>query len=264
MAKKPFNVSIKNETDTKKMFKQDFPNYARFAIANTASRVAFLGVEKAEDEMRKDFFLRNKFVVSTSPGKGAVKFNKAIPHHDISKIKSSWGSPEKAGSRDYSFLEEQEEGFTHEGMIPIAENARTSKSEKKPIKRAARRYQLEVMSNRGFPGDTEQAKTRVFLKEAFKNGFGLPGSKQYFYLKKGDLNKWSEGLYQFKSSAITKPGNRFPNVKQIYTNNKNDNRRRKAKHWMENSKNKITQSEIERIYFEEARRSFTHQITKMK
>jgi len=260
MAEQSMTVKILNEADTKKMFKTDFPNYARFAVANTAVKVAFLGVEKAETEIRHDFNLKNKFVVGTSPGKGAVKFTghrDVKPHHDLRKIISSWGSPAK-----YDFMEKQEEGFTHKGMIPYAKNARTSGSINRPIKGKAKRFHLEIMSNRGMSGNTAKLRTMVLLREAYKNNYGLPGTKQYFYLSKGDFGIWGEGLYQFKKSNPT-AGNLFPNLKQVYSNKPDDNRKRKATHWMEDSKNRITQAEVDRIFNIEAKRSFTKQITTM-
>ncbi|MCK5600684.1 hypothetical protein KAR91_02375 [Candidatus Pacearchaeota archaeon] len=264
MAKQPFNVKIKDEKETKKIFSTDFPNYARFAIANTASRVAFLGVEKAEDEMRKDFFLRNKYIVGSKPGKGAVKFNRAIPHHDINKISSSWGSPEKQGRKDFTFLEEQEEGFTHSGPVPT-EKARISKNQKKRIKRAnylSRVQRRNPDDMAGLSALSGMAKTWAFLRASYKDGFGLPGSDQFFFLRHTQLPPgMTEGWFQF-SSSNPKAGDSFPRWKQVFYKKKSENRR--AVHWMENSKNKITASEIDKIYTEEAARSFTKQITKMK
>ena len=127
-------ATITNDREVKQMLQKDFPNYARFAIANTASRVAFLGLERSESQMRKDFTLRNRYLVSTRPGRGALQFNRAIPHHDINKISSSWGSPAKIGRKDYEFLEEQEDGFSHSGPVPT-ESARISNAQKKRIRR---------------------------------------------------------------------------------------------------------------------------------
>lgn len=257
MAKTPaLNVKIVNEKETKKFLTQDIPDYTRFAVANTASRVVFLGLEKSEAQFRRDFILRNKFIVGTAPGKGALKFTRAIPHHDISKITASWGSPEKRGSADLSFLEEQEEGFTHKGVVPT-EAARTSKSRAKRIRKANYMSKMAVRSL-----GVNDLKTRViFFKKAFKEGFGLPGSNQFFYMKDNQYAPgWSAGFYQF--SRKTPPGKEFvyPNLRRIYYDGPKVEKRRRAKKWMEKSKNTITQADIDRIYKDEFNKQFTREL----
>jgi len=257
-----FKATIKNDSEIRQTLSRDFPNFARFAIANTASRVAFLGMEKSETEMRRDFTLRNKYVVSSKPGGGALKFNRAIPHHDIDKIESSWGSPSKQGRRDYEFLEEQEDGFKHSGPVPT-ERARTAKNQRKKVRTAFlfRQMALRRPSDVGtVKANDPLAQTWAMLRNAYKDGYGLPGSNQFFYMRKSELpTGMTSGWFQFVSSS-PKSGNTFPKWKQIYYDGKNE--RRSATHWMENSKNKITQSDIEKFYKDEAAKAFTRGITR--
>lgn len=255
-------VTVNNKSETQDIFKNQFPNHARFAIANTASRVAFEGVKRAENKMRNDFILRNNYLVSSAPGRGAVKFNRAIPHHNISLINSSWGSPDKIGARDYSFLEDQETGFTHYGVVPT-QQARISKSQRKRIKRINYLQGMNIRKPDDIGSISSQnamGKTWAMLRKAYRDGFGLPGSKQFFYLEKSELpGGMTSGFYQFKRSTPS-GDNDFPEWKKIYHDV--DNSRRKAVHWMEESKNTFTQSDIDKIFTEEARKSFTRQINR--
>lgn len=244
------------------MFNKDWPNYVRFAVANTATRIVFLGLEKSEQQMRNDFTLRNKFLVSSRPGAGALKYNKAIPHHDISKITASWGSPEKRGQGDLEFLEEQEEGFLQKKFTP-ATYARKGSNRGKTIRNNLRRRAIEIMDSRGFGGKNDEQTMLFFLRQAYINGYGMPGSKQFMYIHNNEFGPFREGLYQFKSRGIG-GGNQFPEIQAVYYKKDKKGQRRAAVHWMEKSKNKITQADIDKAYIEEAKRSFTKQITRMR
>ena len=265
MATPNLSIKIKNKKEFKKYLSNGVPNAERFAVAGTASRIVFLGLKKSEKQMDKDFILRNKLVVGSTPGKGALKFNKAIPHHDINKITASWGSPEKKGSADISFLEDQEEGFTNKAPVPAA-TSRTSKTIKKRVKKKNYFKNMQVMRESRIGSSKAQTiggRVRHMLKEAFKIGFGLPGSNQFFYLKDDEYSAgWEAGFFQFSRSAPPGSGYNFPNIRRLFYTGKKAEKRRRARHWMEKSKNKITQSEIEKIYNQEADKSFTKQLQK--
>lgn len=261
MAKPGISVKIRDEKQVRETIGKDIPDFTRFAVANTGSRVAFLGLEKSEDHMRHIFNLRNKFIVSSAPGKGALKFNRAIPHHDLDKIVSSWGSPDKIGSRDYSFLEDQEEGFTNTGAVPTKQ-ARIAKSEKKRIRRVNYMNKMTVMKLSDGPSATNKLGARIaFFKMAFSEGFGFPGSNQFFYIKDGEyLPGWSAGFYQFSRKNTPGPDFQYPNIRRLYYTGSDVRKRRRATHWMQISKNKITQRDIEKIYEKEFNQAFTRGI----
>ena len=257
MGKPNFDVKIRNRKEIQRTIKKDWPDFTRFAVANTASRVAFLGMEKSEDEFRRRFTLRNKFLISSKPGKGALKFNRAIPHHNINKIESSWGSPEKRGSGSLEFLEDQEEGFTQRKFTP-AINARVSKNEAKKIKTNLRRNAIEIMSSGGFPGKNKRQQMVFFMRQAFLNSFAMPGSKQFIYIHDNEFGGFREGLYQFKSRNLS--GGQFPRIRAIYYKQDKRGQKRKATHWMKNSANAFKQTEIDRIYGKEFNLAFTRSI----
>lgn len=257
MAKPNIDVKIRNRKEFQTTLKKTWPDFTRFAVANTASRVAFLGMEKSENEWRRDFTLRNKFLISSKPGKGALKFNRAIPHHDLNKIKSSWGSPEKRGASSLEFLEDQEEGFTQRKFTP-AINARVSKNEAKKIKTNLRRNAIEIMSSGGFPGKNKRQQMVFFMRQAFLNSFAMPGSKQFIYIHDNEFGGFREGLYQFKSRNLS--GGQFPRIRAIYYKRDKRGQKRKATHWMKNSANAFRQTEIDRIYAQEFNLAFTRRI----
>lgn len=252
-----FSARVVNEREFKRTLTRDFPDFTRFAVANTASRIAFLGLEKSETQLRQEFNLKNRFLVSGTPGKGVIQFNRAIPHHDLNKITSSWGTPYKRGSTDLDFMEDQETGFTHEGSTPTL-NARVGNNRNKVIKNNLRRYHIELMDTRGVSGKDSKQKMLILLRQAYINSYGMPGSKQFIYIHKGEFGRFREGMYQFKSKSITGL-NSFPQIKGIYYSD-GKNKARKATHWMEDSKNKITQYDIDNIYLQEFNKAFTRGI----
>ena len=261
------NIDLVNEKEIKQLLSKDFPNYARFAIANTASQVAYLGIKKSEAILKNDFTLRNKFIVSSKPGAGAIKYNKAIPHHNISKITSSWGSPEKVGTKDYSFLEDQEDGFINDSPIPT-KDARVSKKNQKKIRRRNWFAGMSIMRTSKLGksnATTDYGKVRHMLREGYNNGFGLPGSNQFFYMEDNEyLPGWSGGFFQFaRKNTPAKNGLNYPTVRRIYYAGDSTKKKRRAKRWMEQSANSFTQAEIEKIYKIEADKAFTKGITKM-
>ena len=261
MSKSGLTVKLLNEKQYKKTIEKDFPDFTRFAVANTASRVAYLGMELSEKQMKHDFNLRNKFLVGSSPGKGALKFNRAIPHHDLRKIESSWGSPEKAGSKDYSFLEDQEEGFKNESAVP-SDSARISKSYKKKLRKInyINKMRIKKLSDGPLSGHNLAARV-AFFTQSFKEGFGLPGSNQFFYLDDNEYAPgWSAGFYQFSRKVPPKSHLNYPNIRRLYYTGKTTEKNRRAVRWMERSKNKITQNDIDKIYADEFKKAFTRQI----
>ncbi len=257
MAKPGMSVKIRNRKEVQQTIKQDWPDFTRFAVANTASRVAFLGMEKSEDQFRRVFNLKNKFLVGSKPGKGALKFNRAIPHHNINKITSSWGSPGKRGNSSLEFLEDQETGFSQKIFTPST-NARVSKNEKKKIKRNLRRNAMEIMSSGGFPGKNKRQQMVFFMRQAYLNSFAMPGSKQFIYIHDGEFGGFREGLYQFSSRNLS--GGQFPRIRAIYYKRDKKGQVRKATNWMKNSANAFSQAEIDKIYEKEFNLAFTREI----
>jgi hypothetical protein len=248
-------ATIVNEREAHLYFNEYIPDSTRFAMANTASRIAFLGIEKSNKQFRQEFDLSNKYLTGSAPGKGVLKFNRAIPHHNLNKIESSWGVPPKRGNTDLDFLEDQETGFTHKGMVPT-KNAYPGRDGKKAIKRNLRRYNIEIMNTAGLPGKTVQQRALFFLRQAYLNRFAMPGSKQFLYIRPREFNNFSEGMYQFTSGSPVL-GGQFPKMRMIYAKNDKVNKRRKATHWMQESANDFKQSEIDKIYADEFNKAFT-------
>ena len=248
-------ATIINEQEARQYFNQYIPDSTRFAMANTASRIAFLGIEKSNQQFRQEFDLSNKYLIGSGTGKGVLKFNRAIPSHNLSKIESSWGVPPKRGNTDLDFLVDQETGFTHKGMVP-GKNAYPGRDGRKGIKRNLRRYNIETMNTAGFPGKTVKQRALFFLRQAYLNRFAAPGSKQFIYIRPREFNNFREGMYQFSSSSPVL-GGQFPKLRLIYAKNDKKNKRRKATHWMEDSANSFKQSEIDKIYAQEFNKAFT-------
>lgn len=248
-------ATITNERESREYFNQYIPDSTRFAMANTASRIAFLGIEKSNKQFRKEFDLSNKYLTGSAPGRGVLKFNRAIPHHNLNKIESSWGVPPKRGNTSLDFLEDQETGFRHKGMVP-GENAYPGRDGKKAIKRNLRRYQIETMNTAGLPGKSVKQRALFFLRQAYLNRFGMPGSKQFLYIRPREFNNFREGMYQFTSSN-PELGGQFPKLRLIYAKNDKQNKRRSATHWMQKTSNDFKQSEIDLIYGQEFNKAFT-------
>ncbi len=248
-------ATIVNERESEQYFGKYIPDSTRFAMANTASRVAFLGIEKSNDQFRKNFDLSNKYLIGSGPGKGVLKFNRAIPHHNLNKIESSWGVPPKRGSTDLDFLDKQETGFIHKGMTP-GKNAYPSQDNKKAIKRNLRRYNIEMMNTAGMPGKTVEQRAVFFLRQAYLNRFASPGSKQFLYIRKREFHNFREGMYQF-TSGNPELGGQFPKLRLIYSKDDRVNKVRKPTHWMQESSNSFKQSDIDKIYKQEFDKAFT-------
>lgn len=263
---KDFSGKITNKKQAETYFKKSLPDSFRFAIAGTANEVAFEGIKKSNKIFQKEFTLSNKFLTGTAPGKGVLKFNKAIPHHNLNKIESSWGAPAKKGQSDLSFLVKQEDGFTSDKMVPT-KNAYPSKNKDRVIKYNLRRRNIQLKTTAGFPrgiAKTNQQRTLFFMKKMFQNKYALPGSKQFIYLRPQDeFFNFQEGMYQFAGNTPLHP-NSFPKLRLIYSTTDKKNKKRDATHWMEQSKDSFTQSEIDKIWEKEFNRSFTIAMKKLK
>lgn len=244
-------AEIANFPECEEYFGKTLPDNARFTIANATTRVVYLGLERSTLRFKKSFELSNNYLAGTSVGKGILKYDRAIPHHNLNNIMASWGVPETRGQTDLSFMEDQETGFKHKGMVP-GKPAYPGKNTKKAISKNFRRYNIEVKKNNG-------KNAMVFLREAFREGYGLPKSKRFFYLHDGEFLDFREGLYQFRSSAA-KPGHQFPLLSLVYAKYDKVNKTRQATHWMEISKNSITQADIDKIYGEEFEKAFNRNI----
>jgi hypothetical protein len=262
------NVKIVNKKEVDELLKRGLPNSVRFAVANTCSRVVFSGLKDSEGIIRDDFILRGGFVVGKSPGKGAVKYEKAIPHHDISKISATWGSVDKAGNKDYSFMEGQEEGFTNEKKpVPNPQNARAASSEKRKVLRRAYLKNADIRHPRslftGLVGSSRQM-LMIGLSRAYREGFGAFGSNQFFGFGDNEIPGWEGGLFQFGQSEILADGMKRPNLVRLYYNpeGKSGNKKRRARHWMQRSAAKITQTEIDTFYKEEFNKQLARNIKK--
>ena len=108
MAQKTTKIS---HAELKKLFSKTVPNYVRFAVANTMTSMAYRGMGHSEKWIKRNWITRNKFVLGGGTGKGAIKYNRAKPSHDIGSIWSSQGSPANVGSKNYKFMADQEGGF---------------------------------------------------------------------------------------------------------------------------------------------------------
>lgn len=259
-----FKAEIKNKKSAELYFNKALPDSYRFAMAGTANRVVFEGIKKSNEQFKKEFTLSNNYLVGKTPGAGILKFNKAIPHHDINKISASWGVPEKRGQTDLEFMYDQEKGFQHDGMVPT-KNAYPGQNKDRVIKRNLRRKGLQLKSTRGFPrgiAANNRQRTVFFLAKMYKNKFALPGSKQFIYLKPSDeFYGFNEGMYQFAKNT---PFGLFPKLKLIYSTTDKKNKRRNPTHWMEKSSNSFRQSEIDDIWEKEFDKSFTRAISRLK
>lgn len=266
MAKnKQFSATIKNEKQVKKYFNQVLPDSTRFALSGTANKVAFEGLKKSNEQFKKEFHLSNNYLVGSAPGKGVLKFTKSKPHHDLNKIESAWGAPPKRGQTDLDFLVDQEDGFKHDGLVPT-KHAYPSQNKKKVIKRALRRNAITVKGTRGFPrglAPTNQTRTLYFLRKTYLDGFAMPGSKQFIYIKPEDqFFNFREGMYQFSTTNPTISGN-FPKLKMIYAKNDSVNKKRNPTDWMDKSSKSFTQTEIDNIYEKELNKSLTQAFKKL-
>lgn len=262
------NIDIVNKKEVEQLLKKGLPDSVRFAVAKTCTRVVFSGLEDSEDIIRDDFILRGGYVVSKSPGKGAIKYDKAIPHHDINKISATWGSVDKAGNKDYSFMEKQEIGFENEKKpVPNPKNARASSSEKRKVLRRAYLKNADIRHPRslftGLVGSTRQM-LMIGLSRAYREGFGNFGSHQFFAFGDNEIPGWEGGLFQFGQSEILADGMNRPNLVRLYYNpeGKNNSKKRRARHWMERSAAKITQAEIDKYYKEEFAKQLARNIKK--
>lgn len=262
---KQFKAEIKNEKKVRTFFNAGLTDIQRYAISGTATEVAYLGIGKSNAEFKKKFTLSNKFLTGSKPGNGLLKYNRAIPSHDINKIESSWGIPPKKGSTDLSFMDDQEVGFHHEGMVPT-KNAYPSKNRKKVIKRNLRRKALQIKRVSG-PGKGMTKSNRAtmqaiyFLNRQYSERFAMPGSKQFIYLHKSEFMGFDEGMYQFATNSPAVNG-RFPKLKMIYAKNDKVNKKRKPTNWMQDSANEIKQAEIEKIFEKQFDKSFTNAVKK--
>lgn len=259
-----FKGDIKNKDQAEQYFKKTLPDSYRFAMASTANKVVFEGIKRSNDQFKKEFTLSNNYLVGKAPGKGVLKFEKAIPHRDTSKINASWGIPPKRGATDLSFMDDQEVGFTHKGMVPT-KHAYPGQNRDRVIRKNLRRKGIQLRSTRGFPrgvAASNKQRTLFFLRQMYLNRFAMPGSKQFIYLKNGDeFFNFAEGMYQF--SSVSPEGN-FPKLKLIYSTTDTKNKKRSATHWMEKSANSFKQTEIDKIWEKEFNKSFSVALSKLK
>jgi|WetSurMetagenome_2_1015567.scaffolds.fasta_scaffold02367_18 hypothetical protein len=263
-------IKITNEKDAKDFFQKILPDSVRFSVANTCTRAVYSGMEASENEIRDDFILRGGYVVGKKPGRGAIKYDKAIPSHDIDKISARWGSVDKVGAKDYSFMQKQEEGFTNETKpVPDAATARSGGTEQGKVQRKNYINGADIKKLKDFAsglnGKSDIARRVIAMKRAYKQGYGLPGSSQFFSFDDDEYAaKWEGGLFQFGQNEPPRSGLRYPNVKRLYYNpeGKNKSKRRRAVRWMQKSKNKIKQTEIDKFYAEEMNKQLARQMKK--
>jgi len=238
MAKnKQFKATITNKREADKYFKQALPNAYRFAMSGTANSVAFEGIKKSNDIFKKEFTLSNNYLI-----------------------------PPKRGQTSLDFLDDQEVGFTHKGMVPT-KHAYPGKNREKVIKRNLRRQNIQLKGTRGFPrgiAKTNQQRTLFFLRQMYTQRFAMPGSKQFIYIRPEDqfLN-FTEGMYQFSSNTPFGDYGNFPKLKMIYSTEDKVNKKRKATNWMEQSSKSFTQTELDNIWEKEFNKSFTNAIKKL-
>ena len=262
---KQFKAEIVNEKQAKKYFNDTLPDIDRFAHAATANVIAYEGIKKSNAQFKKSFTLSNNYLTGKKPGVGVLKFNKAIPSHTISKICSEWGAESKRGQTSLDFLEKQEDGFNHKGMIPT-KHAFPLQQKNRVIKANLRRYNIKIKGTRGFPrgiARTNQQRTLFFMRSMYLKKYAMPGSKEFIYIKPSDeFFNFKEGMYQFSSSSPTINGN-FPKLTKIYGTEDKVNKKRKATNWMDKSSNAFTDNEIQKIFEKEFNRAFTNQIKRL-
>ena len=260
MANKTTRITLKQ---FQKLFKKDFPNYFRFAAANTLTSAAYKGMQHSEKWLSDNWIQRNKFLLGGGPGKGAIKYNRAKPSHDISTIWSSWGSPKSHGSKNFEFMLGQEEGFKTKGTTP-ANKARISKNYKKRIPSKNKRRTNNIEKLRGAALGKRFAI--ISLRRLFKRRFALPGSNQFFFMKQNQFSNFGGGLYQFaknrKPNKLSQSGAKlqFPNIKKMFAAPTGAERIRKGTSWMKKSSLLIKQSDLEKIFEKAADQAFTGQL----
>ncbi|MCK4501138.1 hypothetical protein KAU11_11625 [Candidatus Babeliales bacterium] len=249
--------------DAKKLFSKTYPNFVRFAVANTLTSVSFKGMGHSEDWIKKNWINRNKFLLGGGTGKGAIKYNRAKPSHDLNNIWSSWGSPASVGSKNYKFMADQEDGFVSKGSTPT-KNARVGKNYNKGIPRKRRRSKSNIEQLRGAVSSKRMAI--IHLRRLYKMQFALPGSKQFFYMKDNQFLNFGAGLYQFTKKTVpnklSKSGAKlqFPNLKKMYIAGKQNRKTRKDAKWMSKSSLQIKQTDINKIFDKAADQAFAGQL----
>jgi len=262
------NARIINEKEAKQFFGKVLPDSVRYTIANTLTRAVYKGMEASEEQVRDDFFLRGSYVIGKTPGKGAIKYEKAIPSHDIKNIAARWGSVDKVGSRDYAFMEKQESGFENENKpVPNASQVRKGGSEKEKVKTDfyLKKAQIRKMSDFGGVSGNDKKARIIRMRAAYKAGYGKPGSNELFSFDDNEYNPgWEGGLFQFAGNEPPRDDLHYPNVRRLYYNpeGKSRTKKRRARHWMEKSGNTITQSDFDKIYAEEFNKQLARNLKK--
>lgn len=253
MANKTTRISL---NESRKLFSKTFPNYLRFAVSNTMNAIAYEGMKNHEYWVESNLVNRNNFLLGNGHGKGAFRFQKSKPSHDISTIFSKSGSIDRAGSKKYDFMRDQNEGFRMTGTTPTL-NARTGKNYSKIIPKPKRRTKSNIENLRG--SVSSKRMSILYIRRLFTKQFALPGSNQFFYMKDNQFANFGGGLYQF-AKRIKSDGSQFPRIKKLYTGGKQNKKFRKATNWMEKSNKLLSQDYIDNVFDRAANQAFSGQL----
>lgn len=243
-------IDFPNSNEFVKKLKKDMPNAMRFAAASTLTRIAFSGVKKSERAIKKGMNLRNKYTVGNKTGNRGIRYNRAKPRRNMNLIFSEFGALK---SRDY--LADQHDGFRHKGIVP-AKAARTSKKYDRRIRKKNYLRAMAVKKVKDYKGKGKgnPRRARAMLYMAYKSNFGLPGSSDFFYLKKNQYNNFKAGFYQFARKRPNKAANSYPHLKKFFHGKKTTNMTRYGKPWLKKALEKFTQKEIDLIFLEETKK----------
>jgi len=248
-------ITFPNSDKFVKQLKNDIPDAARFAAANTISRLAYAGVVKSERSIKRKMKLRNKYTVGNKPATRGIKYNRAKPRRNMSLIHAEFGA-----IKSRSYLADQEEGFTHKGVTP----ANTSRTGKKYGRRINKKNYLDNMKVRGLKsykgkgiGKTKRMRAMFYL--AHKEGYGHPGTNQFFYVKNGEYNNFKEGFFQFARKSPRKKNYSYPNLKKFFHGKNTRKKTRYGQHWMSEAIGTFSQTEVDKIFSQEAKKQLKRQ-----
>ena len=242
-------IEFPDSNEFVKQLKQDLPNAVRFAAKFTLDRLAYSGVVKAERQIKRKMITRNKYTVGNRPGQKGIKYNKAKPRRNMSLIFSEFGA-----TTDRKYLAKQEEGFKDRGSVPT-KAARTSKKYNRTTKKAAYFNKMKVRNLSDYKGKGKGSvkRTRAMLYMAYKSGFGLPNSSNFFSIENNQYHGFKKGLYQFTTKG-TRKNNAYPGLKKMYYGKGTTNPTRHGKHWMRDALGQFKQQEIDAIFAQESKR----------
>jgi hypothetical protein len=256
-------IDFDNSNKFVKQLKKDIPDAVRFAASFTLNDLAYSGVKKAERQIKKKMTLRNKHTVGNKPASRGVKFNRSKPRRDMSLQFSEFGA-----TTEYDYLKEQNDGFKHKGIQPL-DKSRTGNSHHRTLRKKNYLRAMSVKSLKDYrgPGTTKGlrgifSKTnknsvrrwRALLFLAYRKGYGLPGSSQFFYIEKNSYHGFNEGYFQFASKSPKKKKFAYPHLKKFFHGKGVKNTARYGQKWMDAALKKFTQAEINKSFADNSKK----------